>query len=143
MDRGAGVEGTAGVEGAATEALDAVYSALISSSGQVDNAVLSEMLHQVDLVAQSRRARLIASEGTVPTVLWLALIIGAAITIGFTYFFGANNLRAQAFMTALLAILIFSELLVIVAIDRPFTGSVKVGPNALTAVLAEYRVSTR
>jgi hypothetical protein len=40
-------------------------------------------------------------------------------------------------MTALLAILISSELLIIIAIDRPFTGSVKVGPNALAAVLAD------
>lgn len=145
MDRGGiGVaEGSAGVEGPAREALDAVFSALVASSGQANNAVVSEMLRQADLVAQSRRARLIASEGTVPGVLWLALLVGAMITIGFTYFFGAASLRAQAFMTALLAVLIFSELLVIVAIDRPFTGSVKVGPNALAAVLAEYRVSAR
>lgn len=145
MDRGGiGVsEGTAGVEGPTREALDAVYAALVASTGQADNAVVSEMLRQIDLVAQSRRARLIASEGTVPGVLWLALLVGAAITIGFPYFFGAESLRAQALMTALLAILIFSELLVIVAIDRPFTGSVRVGPNPLAAVLAEYRVSAR
>jgi hypothetical protein len=41
-------------------------------------------------------------------------------------------------MTALLAVLIFSELLIIIAIDRPFTGAVKVGPNALAAVLADF-----
>jgi hypothetical protein len=40
-------------------------------------------------------------------------------------------------MTALLASLIFSELLVVVAIDRPFTGSVRVHPNALADVLAD------
>jgi hypothetical protein len=33
--------------------------------------------------------------------------------------------------------LIFSELLIIVAIDRPFTGPVKVEPTALAAVLAD------
>jgi len=39
-------------------------------------------------------------------------------------------------MTALLAVLIFSELQIIIAIDRPFTGAVKVGPNA--EVLADF-----
>jgi hypothetical protein len=138
MDRGA-----AGAGGAAKQALDAVYSTLVSTSGQGDSAVVSEMLRQVDLVTLSRRARLIASEGAVPNLLWLLLIGGAAITIGYTFFFGAESLRAQALMTALLAILIFSELLVVVGIDRPFSGTVKVGPNALVAVLADNRASIR
>jgi hypothetical protein len=138
MDRGA-----AGAEGAAKQALDAVYSTLVSTSGQGDSAVVSEMLRQVDLVTLSRRARLIASEGAVPNLLWLLLIGGAVITIGYTFFFGAESLRAQALMTALLAMLIFSELLVVVGIDRPFSGTVKVGPNALVAVLADNQASTR
>jgi hypothetical protein len=139
MERGAaGAEGTAGAAGATKEALDAVYSTLVSSSGQADSAVVSEMLRQADVVAQSRRARLIASEGAVPNLLWLVLLGGAAITIGYTFFFGAESLRAQALMTALLAIMIFLELEVIVGIDRPFSGAIKVGPNALAVVLAEY-----
>ena len=40
-------------------------------------------------------------------------------------------------MTALLAILILSELLIIIGIDRPFSGAVKIGPNALAAVLED------
>jgi hypothetical protein len=135
MDRGA-----VGAGGAAKEALDAVYSTLVSSSGQADTAVVSEMLRQADVVAQSRRARLIASQGAVPNLLWLVLLGGAVITIGYAFFFGAESLRAQALMTALLAILIFSELLVVVGIDRPFSGTIKVGPNALAAVLAEHRL---
>jgi hypothetical protein len=138
MDRGA-----AGVGGAANEALDAIYSTVVSSSGQGNIAVVFEMLRQVDIVTESRRARLIASEGTVPNTLWLVLLGGAVITIGFTYFFGAESLRAQVLMTALLAIMIFSELLIIVVIDWPFSGPVKVEPNALAAVLAEDRVSAR
>ena len=141
MDRGTtGAEGTAGTEGATKEALDAIYSTLVSSSGQADSVVVSEMLRQVNEVAQSRRARLIASEGAVPNLIWLVLVGGAAITIGYTFFFGAESLRAQALMTALLAIMIFSELLVIVGIDRPFSGAVRVRPNALAAVLAEYEL---
>src|SRR5262249_58970072 len=75
MDRGA-----AAPEGGAKEALDAVYSTLVSSSGQGDTAVVSEMLRQVDLVTQSRRARLIASEGTVPNLLWLVPLGATVVT---------------------------------------------------------------
>jgi hypothetical protein len=59
------------------------------------------------------------------------------VTISFTFFFGTEILRAQVMMTALLAMLIFSELLIIIAIDRPFTGAVKVEPSALAAVLGD------
>jgi hypothetical protein len=99
--------------------------------------VISEMLRQLELITQSRRARLVASDGAVPDPLWLVLVGGAAITIGFTFFFGTESLPAQVLMTALLAVLIFSELLVIVGIDRPFSGAVKVEPNALAAVLTD------
>jgi hypothetical protein len=48
-------------------------------------------------------------------------------------------LQAQVMMTGLLAVMISAELLIIVAIDRPFTGSVKVEPTALANVLADFQ----
>jgi hypothetical protein len=128
---------TASPGGAAKQALDAVYAALLSSDGQSNGTVVSEMLRQLEVVTQARRARLVASQGAVPNVIWLVLVGGAVVTIGFTFFFGTESLRTQVVMTGFLAVLIFSELLIIVAIDRPFTGTVKVEPNALAAVLAD------
>ena len=78
------------------------------------------------------------ADGIVPDIIWVVLFGGAALTIGFTFFFGAENLRAQALMTGVLAILIFAGLLTIVAIDHPFAGTVKVGPDALLEVLVDY-----
>ena len=42
-------------------------------------------------------------------------------------------------MTAFLSILIFCELLIIVAINRPFSGTVKVQSQALAELLAEFK----
>jgi hypothetical protein len=61
----------------------------------------------------------------------VVLFGGAFLTIGFTFFFGAENLRAQSLMTGALSILIFAGLLTVVAIDHPFAGTVKVGPGLL------------
>ncbi len=74
-----------------------------------------------------------------PNVIWLVLLTGAAVTITFTFFFGMESLLAQTVMTALLALLISSELLVLIAVDRPFTGAVKVHPIALAEVLADLQ----
>ncbi len=41
-------------------------------------------------------------------------------------------------MTGILSLLIFSGLLTVVAIDHPFAGSVKVGPEPLVFVLEDF-----
>lgn len=68
----------------------------------------------------------------------MVLFGGAALTIGFTFFFGTENLRAQALMTGVLSILIFAGMLTIIAIDHPFAGTVKVGPEALVSVVRDF-----
>ncbi len=136
MDRG-----VTGASRSARQALDVIYATLLTSevTGSASNPVMTELLHQLDLMTQARRSRLIAAQGSVPNVIWLILFGGAAVTITFTFFFGTRNLRAQTMMTGMLALLIFSELLIIVAIDRPFTGSVKVEPTPLADVLTEFQ----
>ncbi|HET6184997.1 MAG TPA: DUF4239 domain-containing protein [Acetobacteraceae bacterium] len=102
-----------------------------------DSQVMSEMLRQLDSIGMARRTRLVLAEGIMPGVVWATLAGGAVLTIGFTFFFGTENLRAQTMMTGMLTALIFSALLVTIAIDRPFTGPVFITPHALELVLAE------
>jgi hypothetical protein len=122
-------------------ALDAMYTTLFatqSSASPQQAAVLSEVLHQLDAITQARRARLIAADGIVPDVIWPVLFGGGVLTIAFTFFFGTKNLLAQTAMTALLSLLIFSELLIIIAVDYPFTGPIRVEPTALVRVLSDF-----
>ncbi len=130
---------TVSAGGPAKQALDAIYRMLSVVNDQNNRAVVTEIFNQLDRMAEARRSRLIAAEGAVPNVIWLVLLTGAAVTIAFTFFFGMESLLAQTVMTALLALLIFSELLVLIAIDRPFTGAVKVHPTALAEVLADLQ----
>src|ERR1700752_4334329 len=113
--------GTVHAGGAAKQALDAIYRMLSVVNDQRNRAIVTEIFSQLDRMTEARRSRLIAAEGAVPDVIWLVLLGGAAVTIAFTFFFGMESLRAQTVMTGLLALLIFSELLVVIVIDRPFT----------------------
>lgn len=125
---------------ASKPALESLYTALLADATgqQRDSALTSELFYQLDLLTQMRRARLLAAEGFVPGIVWIVLFGGAALTIAFALFFGTQNLRAQSIMMGLLSALIFAELLIVVATDHPFTGTVKVGPEALTEVLADF-----
>jgi Protein of unknown function (DUF4239) len=125
---------------AVTRALDGIYASLLAG-GAVDRSsaiAISEILSQLDQVTSARRERLVMSSGVVPGIVWLVLFGGAAIAIGFTFFFGTENLRAQSLMTGALAVLIFAGLLIIVAIDFPFTGTVKIDPAPLATVLRDF-----
>jgi hypothetical protein len=122
-----------------TRSLDAVYVALLTynPADSRGSALLTEVLYQLDQMTQARRGRLVLASGIVPGVIWAVLFAGAILTVAFTFFFGTRNLRAQTVMTGALCALIFSGLLIIVAIDHPFAGTVKVSPEALSAVLEE------
>jgi hypothetical protein len=124
-----------------TRALDSLYTALFAfhPSDAREVAIQTELLHQVDLLTQARRERLVGAAGTVPGAIWFVLFTGALLTISFTLFFGNENLLAQAMMTAALSVLILSALLVVVVIDHPFAGSVKVTPEPLAAVVTDFR----
>lgn len=139
MDRG-----EAGGSPAAREALDDLYTSLLRpplpQGGEA--AVFSEILHQLDTITKSRRERLVAAEGSVPGVIWAVLFGGATLTVAFTFFFGTRSLPAQTLMTAMLSLLIFSELMTIVMIDRPFSGPVKVEAQALAEVLTDFKPQT-
>ncbi|MEZ0168538.1 hypothetical protein [Microvirga sp. TS319] len=128
---------------AVTETLSATYRALLTfaPSDSRGAALLEEALHQLDTVTQNRRTRLVMAPGIIPRVLWFVLSGGAVVTIGFTLFFGTESLRVQVIMTAILSFLIFSGLLIITAIDRPFAGTVKVRPDALLALLEDFRAA--
>jgi hypothetical protein len=124
---------------AVTESLNELYKSTLRFSPATprDNTVMAEILHQLDLLTQARRTRLVAASGIVPGLLWMVLFGGAVLTVAFTFFFGTENVYAQSMMTGILTFLIFSGLLIIVAIDRPFAGSIQVSPEALIAVLED------
>jgi Protein of unknown function (DUF4239) len=123
-----------------TRALSSVYEALLQyqPTDARGAAVMTELLRQLDLLGQARRARVVMAAGVVPNIIWLVLFGGAVVTIAFTFLFATKNLRAQVVMTGGLALLIFSTLLVIVAIDHPFAGSVSVESTPLAVVLADF-----
>ncbi len=122
------------------QALGAIYTALLATdpAAKGDATAKAEIFNQLNLLTQARRTRLLAAEGDVPGPLWIVLFGGAVLTVFFTFFFGTQNLRAQILMTGLLTLLIFSELLIAVALDRPFTGGIKQSPDAIIHVLKDF-----
>jgi hypothetical protein len=123
--------------GVTTRVLSDLYDQVIRyPSDNLHAATLQgDLLSQLDQMTRARRERLVMGEGTVPKVIWFVLFLGAFLTISFTFFFGTQNLIAQSLMTGILAAIILSAVLVVVALDRPYTGAVTVSKDPIRWVL--------
>ncbi len=122
----------------AAKALDGVYAAAMRLGDTKPTAVGAEIMRELGNITQARRGRLHLAMGVVPPALWTMLVFGALLTVGFTYFFGLENLRAQVAMTGGLASIVFLGLFVIVSYDHPFTGEVSIETHPLTTVFKNF-----
>ncbi len=100
-----------------------------------ENALYAESLDSLNEMSDGRRLRVHASADDIPAVIQVLLWGGGLIMIAFTYFFGVKSIRSQALMTAALAGEIAFILFLIVALDNPFHGYVRLPPEQFQQVL--------
>jgi hypothetical protein len=93
-------------------------------------AAQTETLRRMNDLAESRHLRLLRAQTTIDPILWIALLAGGALTVGFSYLFGAKDLGFQVLTTAIFAGTIALFICVIVVLDAPFSraGSVSREP---------------
>lgn len=88
-------------------------------------------------VASLRRDRRMAANGTIPNLVWIVLLSGGALMVGFSFVLGAPTPGFHLLMTAALVASGVLVLLLIVGLSSPFHGSVTIMPDAYADVLAE------
>jgi hypothetical protein len=127
----------------AQRALNSLYQAAMALNRSAGRSAtdMAEVFRQLDNITAARRIRLELATGLVPNVIWIVLFMGALLTVGFTLFFGSENLVAQVSMTGVLSVLVTMGLVVIVSLDHPFTGPVFIHPDPLALVLTDFAQS--
>jgi hypothetical protein len=98
-------------------------------------ALYAESLDRLNQLSDSRRMRVHASGDDIPAVIQILLWGGGLIIIAFTYFFGVKSVRSQALMTAALAGEVAFILFLVVALDNPFHGYVRLSPEPMQHAL--------
>ena len=99
---------------------------------------LQESITRLNELANLRRLRILASQDVVSGVMWVLLLAGGVITIGFMNFFGVERLRAHLLLTVLLTGLIILILFIIYSYDNPFWGEPHINPTAFLRFLARH-----
>jgi hypothetical protein len=67
--------------------------------------------------------------------MWLVLFAGALLNVGFALFFGTKHLASQVIMAGILSAVMFLSLFVIININYPFSGGLRVSLEPLQYTL--------
>jgi uncharacterized protein (DUF983 family) len=113
----------------------------VEPSTETELELYAEGLDQVQRLADARRTRLVTAEESLPTVLWVVLIVGGIVVVGFSYLFGMANTWAHRLMVVALAGVIALGLFTIHALDNPFSGGARIEPSAFELVLKRFETS--
>jgi Na+/melibiose symporter-like transporter len=105
------------------DALNPVWTAYRSRPGADPNGAVEGRLHDLEHL---RHLRHLAGESSLPGGFWPLLIGGAAVTIVAALFFSMERAGVQIVLTTLLAMMLTGTLLLISALNRPFTGPIPI-----------------
>ncbi len=94
-------------------------------------------LEQLDTLDEARRSRVLLGEDALPEPMTLTLLIGAFVTVAFSYLFAVDDGWLHGLMTAALAMLVALLLLLEFQLETPFEGISAIEPTAMELVRAE------
>jgi hypothetical protein len=100
-----------------------------------DGAGRARVLAALDQLWHARQERLLAAQSAIPGIVWLVLLLGGALTIGFGSFLGAPSVAMQLAMSSTLAASGALVLVLIVALSNPFRGDFRVSTAPYMVVM--------
>lgn len=97
-----------------------------------------QMLAAMYVALSDRDARLSEDATGINEIMWVVLLSGAAVTIGFSTLFGFRSARMQVAMIGSEAFLIGLVLFLAIALNYPYRGSITVEPKAFQSALGTF-----
>ena len=120
--------------------LDALATAY-RPSGLSETTYLAAFVASLSRLQDARAVRQLAAGSTVPTIVWIVMLLGGGLTVASGSFLGAPSLRMHLLMSATLAASGALVVVLIVALSNPFRGDFRVSTEALQRVLAHIEAA--
>ncbi len=116
---------------ASRHAIQELWATVMSTEAHnpSEQIALDHTISELSNMTEHRRARELQVVAGLPAVLWTVLVVGAIATILSACLFGSTYFQLQLIQVFLLSLLISLVLVAIADINRPFQGSVHVGPT--------------
>jgi hypothetical protein len=105
-----------------------LWSILLSyhAADNREQMLQDKAIDQLNVLGQARNQRILYYDDDLPSVVWLIIYLGCAITIGFSYFFGSHVFRAQVVMCAFFSVMLGVTILAILELAHPYQGTVTI-----------------
>tara|TARA_R110000737_G_scaffold187116_2_gene209786 strand:+ start:47 stop:817 length:771 start_codon:yes stop_codon:yes gene_type:complete len=127
--------GSAAVD-AALNHLWATYDVFVPQDAN-DKIWYAEIIRRMNALESYRKARILASKFELPGIMWAVLLLGGAIVIVFAYLFGTANASAHLLMVGALAATVSMAILLIWALEHPFSGLAHVSDQPIRLLHAQ------
>lgn len=124
--------------GDAVEGMERLFAVIYSvvPDSEHERILYAQILQNLNELAKNRSLRSHSAREELPGVIWIGVVAGAIITIGFTFLFGTENFWAHITMMSLLAVLIAVVIYVVIEMDHPSLGAVNIGsPHGYSKIL--------
>jgi hypothetical protein len=96
-----------------------------------DQALIPALLQESTNLLDRRRERLFVGQQGIGATLWVVIVIGGIVTIGYACAFDVRSLRTHLAVTGMMAAMFGLMAFLIIAMDHPLWGDVSVTPEAL------------
>ncbi len=91
-----------------------------------EQSTYEQLLDEMQKLSDGRRYRMQIARSAMPPVMWGVLIAGASLTVFFTYLFEVENTKAQVLMTALVALSLALNILLVALFNNPYKGYMRI-----------------
>jgi hypothetical protein len=111
----------------------------LSPKTAVQSELYADALGCMDVFRENRALRTTEVREGIPSVVWVVMVSGAVITVGFTYLFAMRSFKLHAVATGALTVVVVLLLFTVGVLDHAFDGDVRVGPGAFEIALKEMK----
>ena len=120
---------------------NADHSTSSEHSASAEQVIYDHGIARAHELADARRLRLFEANTGLPTILWVILLSGGVITVGFTYLFGLTSTRVHTLMVVALTAVVTSILFTIYTLEHRFSGDTGPTPEAFEEALKRFEGS--
>jgi hypothetical protein len=103
-----------------------------------EQEVFGHMIERTSQALLDRDARVTEDATGLNAVMWLVVFVGGFVTVAFSYLFGFQRTLMQTVMIGTLAFLIGLVMFLMMSLDYPFRGAIRVGPDAFERALMNF-----
>ena len=110
----------------------------VAATTPAEEAFLNDALARLNDVAEDRAERISVAEEGLLSILWAAIVVGGAVTLGFALLFGVSNERLHYLMVGAFATVLALQVFVILVLSHPFSGDLRVDPDPFLHILRDF-----